>query len=211
MSRRRLAAAMFFSAVIVVVLGLIVYTEQTNATQTTAVWIVTHDVAAGAAFTSDNVQLVQVRAGSGDFNYEVAGPMTFHALFARNLRVNDILRNDDLVPVTAESEVAITLEAAPPLTAGENIDVFAALSGNQQVLIGHDLIVNTVSGGSVTVLVPVSDEASWITVGASNVALHAALTVPGAQVAVSPLSADAAIHILCGSACGGLSGSATTP
>lgn len=32
MSCRRLAAAMFFSAVIVVVLGLIVYTEQTNAT-----------------------------------------------------------------------------------------------------------------------------------------------------------------------------------
>lgn len=211
MSRRRLAAAMFFSAVIVVVLGLIVYTEQTNATQTTAVWIVTHDVAAGAAFSADDVQLVQVRAGSGDFNYEVAGPATFHALFARNLLVNDILRSDDLVPVTAESEVAITLEAAPPLTAGENIDVFAALSGNEQVLIGHDLIVNTVSGGSVTVLVPVADEASWITVGASNVALHAALTVPGAQVAASPLSADAAIHILCGSACGGLSGSATTP
>ena len=211
MSRRRLAAAMFFSAVIVVVLGLIVYTEQTNATQTTSVWIVTHDVAAGAAFTADDAQLVQVRPGSGDFNYEVAGPATFHALFARNLLVNDILRSDDLVPVTAESEVAITLEAPPPLTAGENIDVFAALSGNQQVLIGHDLIVNTVSGGSVTVLVPVADEASWITVGASNVALHAALTVPGAQVAASPLSADAAIHILCGSACEGLSGSTTTP
>jgi hypothetical protein len=211
MSRRRLAAAMFFSAVIVVVLGLIVYTEQTNATQTMAVWVVTRDVAAGAAFAAEDVQLIQVRAGSGDFNYEVAGPGTVHALFARSLRVNDILRTDDLVPVTAESEVAITVEAAPPLNAGESIDVFAAFSGNQQVLIGHDLIVNTVSGGSVTVLVPVADEASWIAVAASNVALHVALTVPGAQLASSPLSADAAIRILCGSACGGLSGSATPP
>jgi hypothetical protein len=211
MSRRRLAAAMFFSAVIVVVLALIVYTERTNATQTVSVWIVTHDVTAGAPFSASDVQLVQVRAGSGDFNFEVDGPATFHALFARSMSVNDILRSDDLVSVTTESEIAITVTDAPPLTAGENIDVFAAVTGNQQVLIGHDLVVNMVSGGSVTVLVPVTDEASWIAVGASNVPLHVALTVPGAQLAPTPLSADAAIHILCGTACGGLSGSATAP
>jgi len=211
MSRRRLAAAMFFSAVIVIVLALIVYTEQTNATQTVSVWIVTRDVIAGAPFSAADVQLTQVRSGSGDFNFEVNGPATFHALFARGLSANDILRSDDLVPLTAESEVAITVEDAPPLAAGESVDVFAALSGNQQVLIGHDLVVNTVSGGSVTMLVPVIDEASWIAVGSSNVPLHVALTVPGAQLTPVPLSADAAIHILCGTACGGLSGSATTP
>jgi hypothetical protein len=202
---------MFFSAVIVIVLGLIVYTEQTNATQTVSVWIVTHDVIAGTPFDAADVQLTQIRAGSGDFNYQVAGPATSHALFARGLTVNDILRSDDLVPVTAESVVAITIEDAPPIAAGENIDVFAGLSGNQQVLIGHDLIVNTVTGGSLTMLVPVADEAEWIAVGASNVALHVALTVPGAQLAPAPLSADAAIRILCGTACGGLIGSASTP
>lgn len=211
MSRRRLAAAMFFSAVIVAVLALIVYTEQTNATQTVSVWIVTHDVTAGAPFNASDVRLTQVRAGTGDFNFEVDGPARFHALFARGMSVNDILRSDDLVPVTAESEVAITVADAPPLAPGENIDVFAALTGDQQVLIGHDLIVNTVSGGSVTMLVPMADEASWIAVGSSNVALHVALTVPGARVAPAPLSADAAIHNLCGTACGGLTGSASTP
>ncbi|MFZ0921074.1 MAG: hypothetical protein WB807_07640 [Candidatus Dormiibacterota bacterium] len=211
MSRRRLAAAMFFSMVIVVVLALIVYTEQTNATQTVSVWIVTHDVLAGAPFNAADVQLTQVRAGSGDFNFEADGPARFHALFARSMSVNDILRSDDLVPVTAESEVAITVLDAPPLAPGENIDVFAALTGDQQVLIGRDLIVNTVSGGSVTMLVPMADEASWVAVGSSNVALHVALTVPGARLAPAPLSADAAIHILCGTACGGLSGSTSTP
>ena len=95
------------------------------------------------------------------------------------------------------------MEDAPPLAAGNTIDVFAALTGDQQVLIGHDLIVNTVSGGSLTLLVPVADEASWIAVGSSNVALHVAFTTPGAQLAPSPLSADAAIHLLCGTACGG--------
>ena len=211
MSRRRLAAAMFFSAVIIVVLALIVYTEQTNATQTMSVWIVTHNVVAGAPFTADDVQLVQVRAASGDFNFEVNGPTTFHARFARSLVVNDILRNDDLLPVNAEAEVAITIQGAPPLASGENVDVFAGVTGGQQVLIGHDLVVMTVSGGAVTVLVPLADEASWIAIGASNVSLHVALTVPGAVIAPSPLSADAAIRILCGTSCGGLSGSATAP
>jgi hypothetical protein len=211
MSRRRLAAAMFFSAVIVVVLALIVYTEQTNATATASVWVVTHNVAAGAAYSSDDVELVQVRAGSGDFNYQVDGPKTFRALFARSLVANDILRTDDLIPVSADSEVAVTVEDAPALTAGNTIDVFAAVTADQQVLIGHDLIVNSVSGGSLTLMVPVADEASWIAVGASNTPLHVALTVPGSLLAPSPLSADEAIHLLCGTACGGLTGSATTP
>jgi len=202
---------MFFSAVIVVVLALIVYTEQVNATQTVSVWVVTHDVAAGAPFSAADVQRVQIRAGSGDFNYEIKGPAAFTALFARNLVVNDLLRNDDLIPVTADSEVAITVEDAPALAIGNTVDVFAALTSDQQVLIGHDLVVSAVSGGSITLLVPVADEASWIAVGASTVPLHVALTVPGTQLAPAPLSADGAIHILCGTACSGLPTSATTP
>jgi hypothetical protein len=50
----------------------------------------------------------------------------------------------------------------------------------------------------------VADEASWIAVGSSNVALHVALTVAGAKLAPSPLSANTAIHILCGLACADL-------
>ena len=211
MSRQRLAAAVFFSAVIVVVLGLIVYTEQTNATQTASVWVVTHDVAAGQPFTLEDVQLVQVHAASGDFNYEVDGPTAFHAFFARSLHVNDILRSDDLIPVSAESEVAVTVEGAPALATGSTIDVFAAVTSDQQVLIGHDLIVNSVSGGAITLLVPVGDEASWIAISASNIPLHVALTVPGAPIEPAPLSADGAVRILCGTPCGGLTGSATTP
>jgi hypothetical protein len=211
MSRRRLAAALFFSAVILAVLGVIVYTEQMNATQMASVWVVTHDVVAGTPFSSNNVQLVEVRSGSGDFNFEVEGPSAFHALFVRSLTTNDILRSDDLIAASAESQVAITVEDAPPLAPGNDIDVYAAVSTGQQVLVGHDLVVNTVSGSSITVLVPVADEPAWIAIGASNVALHAAMTVPGAQLAPSPLSADTAINILCGAACGGLSGGASAP
>jgi hypothetical protein len=212
MSRRRLSAAMFFSAVIIVVLGLIVYTERTNATQTVSVWIVTHDVAAGTPYSARDVQLVQIRAAKSDFNFELLGPSAYPARFARGMFTNDILRGDDLVANAAQSEVALTVVNPPPLIAGENVDIFAALAGDQQVLIGRNLVINTASGGSLTVLVPVGDEASWIAVGSSNVALHVALTVAGVQLAPSPLSANAAIHILCGPACADLSpGVAATP
>ena len=166
MSHRRLAAAVFFSAVIVAVLGLIVYTERSNATQTVSVLIVTHDVSAGPSYDAADVQLVQVRAQAGDFNYETLAPSAFAARFARNLTTNDILRADDLIASAAQSVIALTVETPPPLAPGDSIDIFAALAGDQQVLVGHDLIVNTVSGGSLTVLVPVADEASWIAVGA---------------------------------------------
>jgi hypothetical protein len=204
MSHRRLAAAIFFSAVIVAVLGVIVYTERSNATQTVSVWMLTHDVAAGSPYESSDVQLVQVRADAGDFNFEALSPSAYPARFSRGMLANDILRGDDLISDRAQSEVALTVENPPPLAAGEDIDVFAALAGDQEVLIGHDLIVNTVSGGALTVLVPVSDEASWIAVGSSDVALHVALTVAGAQLAPAPLNASAAIHILCGTACAAL-------
>jgi len=204
MSRRRLAAAVFFSAVIVLVLALIVYTERSNATQTVSVWIVTHDVTAGAPYTVTDVQRVEIRAGTGDFNYESLSPAAFPARFARALHANDILRGDDLVSDSAQSEIALTVVDPPPLTGGADVDVFAALPNGEQVRIGHDLIIQTVSGGSVTVLVPVADEASWIAVGSSNVALHVALTVSGAQLAPSPQSADDAIRSLCGEACADL-------
>ena len=180
------------SAIIVVVLGLIVYTEQTNATQTVSVWVVTHDVTAGRPtaltmsswFRFELDRRLQLRSGR---SHHLSRAVRAKAL------VNDILRTDDLVPVTAQSNVAITVATAPPLVAGEAIDVFAAITGTQQVLIGHDLVVNSVSGSSVTLLVPVADEAAWVAIGASNVALHVALTVPGARVASAPLSADEAI------------------
>ncbi len=209
MSRRRLAAAVFFSAVIVLVLALIVYTERSNATQTVSVWIVTRDVAAGAPYTVKDVQRAEIRAGAGDFNYETLSPAAFPARFARTLHTNDILRGDDLVSDSAQSEVALTVVDPPPLFSGADVDIFAGLPDGQQVRIGHDLVIQSVSGGSVTVLIPVADEASWIAVGSSSVALHVALTVAGVQLAPSPQSADAAIRVLCGAACADLTDNAT--
>ncbi len=83
MSRRRLAAAMFFSAVIVLVLALIVYTERSNATQTVSVWVVTHDVSAGSPFKRRRRATDAIASRTGDFNYEVRRPRERFTLSSR--------------------------------------------------------------------------------------------------------------------------------
>jgi hypothetical protein len=200
-NQRRVVAAAFFSALMVAVLSLIVYTERSNASQTVAVWILTRDVAAGAPYAADDVQQVQIRAQTGDFSYEDRGPSIYPSRYARNLSAHDILRSDDLVALTAESEIALTLLDVPPLNPGDRVDVYAALPSGQQALIGRDLAVQTVSGASITVLVPAADEASWIAVSSSSAALHAARTVAGARNDAQPLAVGDAIRILCGPAC----------
>ena len=103
------------------------------------------------------------------------------------------------------------MEDAPTLAAGNTIDVFAAVTADQQVLIGHDLIVNTVSGGSLTLLVPVADEAAWIAVGASNVAAaccaHRARRTAGTGAAECRRSDPYPVR----NSVRGATGSATTP
>lgn len=211
MNRRRLVAAMFFSAVIIALLSVIVYTERVNADQTVAVWLLTHDVGAGAQYSTADVQQVRVRAQDGDFNYEQRPPNDFRARYSRSLHAHDIIRSDDLVPDGAQAEVALAVQDPPPLSVGDHVDVFAALSTGQQALVGHNVVVTAVSGGSLVILVPVGDEAAWIALGSSSTTLHAARSVPGAQINPPPLSANDAVGILCGSACAAAGGGIAGP
>jgi hypothetical protein len=201
MNQRRIAAAALFSLVMAAVLALIIYTERSNASQTLAVWILAHDVVAGAPYAAADVQQVQIRAQGGDFSYEERGPGAYPARYARSLSAHDIVRADDLMPLSTQSEIGLTVLNAPPLSTGDRVDVFAALPSGQQALVGHDLTVHTVNGNSLTVLVPSADEAPWIAVSSSNIALHIARSVSGAPAGSGPIDADEAIHILCGTAC----------
>jgi hypothetical protein len=200
-NRRRFLAASFFSLVIAAVLAVIVYTEHVNASQTVGVWVLTHNVVAGSVYSSNDVERVETRSDSAGSNDEEAGPNAMAARYAQNLSQGDVLRQDDLVPLSAQSEVALTVQDPPPLNSGDRIDVYASLGNQQQALIGRGLIVETVSGGSITVLISAQDEPSWIAIGSSSVPLHVARTVAGARVEAPPMSADDAIHLLCGDAC----------
>lgn len=205
MSHRRAAAAALLTLVIAAVLAVIVYTEHANATQTVGVLVLTHDVRAGSTYTTGDVQRLELHGGSDAFNYQTRGPGAQASRYARDLSAGDILREDDLVPAVSQAEVAVTVQAPPPLNAGDHVDVFAAYAGQQQALIGRGVLVETVNASSLTLLVPASDEQAWVAVGSSNVALHVARTAPGAQVDGPPVSAGDAIRLLCGSSCAGAS------
>lgn len=211
MNRRRLAAAIFFSTVIVVVLGVMVYLEQAGGQQSVTVYILRHAVLAGSRYSADDVAAVSVRAQEGDFNYEHRSPPQYAALYTQDLRGTDILRDDDLVDITAEVEIALTLQAPPSLSAGDHIDVFASVGGGRQARIGQAVTVLSASGGALTILVPVEQEEDWISVASSSIALHAALSARAAPGSLPPLSPGDAVNSLCGSSCAGAGASPPTP
>jgi len=209
-SQRRVAAVAALSAVIVLSLAAIIYTEHADATATVTAWQLTHNVLAGATYNAGDVEQVQVRAGDADGNYETAGPQAFAARYATNLSEHDILRNDDLVPAADQSEVAITVVDPPPLEPGDRVDVYATVSSGTQALIGRGMVVEAVDGSALTVLVSSRDEASWVSIAAASVGLHVARTTVGSGAGEAPLSASDAIRILCGASCTGLE-TAPTP
>jgi hypothetical protein len=211
MNRRRLAAAVFFSVVIVLVLGVMVYLEQAGRQQTVTVYILKHAVLAGSAYSAEDVSAVSVRAQEGDFNYERRAPEQYVARYTQNLKGNDILRDDDLVDAGAQVEIAVTVQAPPPLSSGDRIDIFATAGGGRQVRIGQGMSVLTASGGALTILVPVGQEEEWISVASSSVALHAARSTQLDPSSVPPLSPDDAINRLCGSSCAGAVPASATP
>ncbi|MBJ7594262.1 MAG: hypothetical protein JF886_05250 [Candidatus Dormibacteraeota bacterium] len=211
MNRRRLTAAIFFSVVIVLVLGVMVYLEQAGRQQTVTVYMLKHAVLAGSTYSADDVSAVAVRAQEGDFNYEHRAPGQYSARYTQDLKGNDILRDDDLVDVRAQVEVALTVQAPPPLSAGDRIDVFAAVGGGRQARIGQGIPVLTASGGALTVLVPVQQEEAWISVTSSSIALHAARSAQLDPSSLQPLSPDDAVSRLCGSSCVGVASPAAAP
>ena len=202
-NRRRVLAAALLTAVIAAVLAVIVYTEHANATETISVYVLTRNVTGGAVYSGSDVQRVDLHASGNDFNYQITPPGGQPTRYARDLSTGDVLRQDDLVPASSQAEVAVTVQAPPPLNAGDRVDVFAAYGGQQQALIGRAVLVETVSAGELTLLVPAADEQAWVAVGSSNVALHVARTTTGSQVDGPPVSAGEAIRLLCGSACAG--------
>jgi hypothetical protein len=211
MNRRRLAAAIFFSVVIVVVLGVMVYLEQSGRQQTVTVYILRHSVLAGSPYSADDVTAESVRAQEGDFNYEHRGPGQYVARYTQDLRSSDILRDDDLVDAGAQVEIAVTLQAPPPLSSGDRIDLFATVGGGRQARIGQGIVVLTASGGALTILVPIDQEEAWISVASSSIALHAARSAQMDPTSLQPLSPDDAVSHLCGASCAAAVPPAATP
>jgi hypothetical protein len=202
MNRRRVVAATLLSLSIVAVLGVIVYVERVNATQTVTVFMARTDTPAGSGYDETTVQPASIRADEGTFAYQRQGPNSIHARFGNTLHAGDIVRGDDLVPLEEQVEVALTLTASPAIASGDTIDVYGTVNGTT-VLLGQHLTA-TSGGATLTVLVPARDEAAWAAVVSSSTPFHAVKSSAATAPSTRSMTSDQAVRLLCGAGCRGL-------
>ncbi len=214
MTRRRIVAAVFFSLVILGVLGVIVVAEVETSGRSVSVLRLNHDVQQGAIFTGSDVDVVPLRISPGELNYVTPGSVRPGSRYAVTLQTGDLLRRDDLLAADAQIPISLTLSDPPPLSQGEAIDLFARVPGSSAViLIGHDLPIQQVQTASVTVLVNSRDELAWLEVmraadapgsGSAALTLYALPAVGAAPSAAPPPGITQALCQLSPSSCAGL-------
>ena len=210
MNRRRLFAAVFFSVVIIVVLGVIVGAEIVSGGQTVSVLRLSTDVQRGAVYSAADVDVVPLRIEPGDINYETPGAVPSGARYVIALQAGDLLRPDDLELPGADLEIALTITDPPPVQSGQSIDIFAAVE-QSEVLIGHAIPVMDVNGGQLTVLVSSQDELPWVEIAASSAQLHAVVAVTNSPTGLAPANIGQAICQLAPTDCGALADPPPSP
>jgi hypothetical protein len=176
-TQRRLVAAAL-TLVVLAVIGLIYLQVVAQSRATRDVWLLTHDVSAGALLDGSNVKKVRVPLAGDQFSLLQESPLqrrTAHRLSAQSL-----LRPDDLLG-SDTAQVPVSVRSAPSVGVGDSIDVYAVV-GSRTVLVGRRLVV-AATGNPMTLVVSASDEPYWIALQANNVSLFAAKSggvgVPG--------------------------------
>ena len=91
LNRRRVVAAIFFSVVIIAVLGVIVGAEIVSGGQTESVLRLRTSVQRGAVFSAGDVDVVPLRVAPGDLNYEAPGAVPPGSRYAVSLQAGDVL------------------------------------------------------------------------------------------------------------------------
>lgn len=200
MNRRRLFAAIFFSGVIVAVLALIVVTELINSAATVSVYRLHQDVRRGAPFSLGDVDRVQLARGSADFNFVNPDQKLDKQRYTLNLKGGDILRPDDIEAQGLKVAIRLTVESPPPVNAGDVVDIFTKM-GTQEVAIGRQIAIDTISGTDVTILVDAKEENAWISLSAEKTAVS--IVKSTAQVGSGNFTdSTSAVGILCNKAAG---------
>lgn len=179
MIRRQLVGAAL-TLVVIAVIGLLYLQALAQSRATREAWMLTRDVAAGAALGDADVKRIRVPATGDRFALLDADPVhrrAAHRMSARTLLDADDLLGEDTV------QVPVSVRAAPGVAAGDTLDVYAVV-GSRTVLVGRRLVV-VGTGNPMTLLVPAADEPNWVALEANNVSLFAAKSA-GVGVPVNP-------------------------
>lgn len=162
------------------------------------VYIAAHDLSAGAQLGDSDVRAVRVPAGGDHVNYLATSPAGRR--LALSLAAGDPLVEHELLPRDAFVEVPISAKSGLEIHAGDKVDIFAQLGGQNQ-MIGHNIIMVAPA----VALVPVDDEGDWITIAGSGTQLLVARSsgLSGRLLPSSGLSTQDALRHLATVARGG--------
>jgi hypothetical protein len=210
---RNVLVAIVAMLVFVVVAGAVYLELAASAGAKDLVWEISRSVSAGEVLTTDNVQQQRIPHAGDNLDYYTGQLQAGVSRAAHDMGAGTILFQNDVLNQDF-ALVDLTLKAAPQLSRGETIDVYAQV-GSQTVMVGRRLMVDQVSSGSnnnsVAVLVPAADEPHWINLEASNVALFAARSSGVGVPQLRAQSMQDAIAALSGGATVGQAPLLTTP
>ena len=151
---------------------------------TASVYVAARDLPAGAQVSPDAVRLQPMRLGPG---LALAfGPGSAGQLYAmratHDLAAGQLIQRSDLAAATRQAErrsVLLPVRSAPPLAAGDHVDLLAVTGQPDHVAIvpfATDLVVNAQVGGALVVSVDPQQAAALA---------YAALTLPLVAVATT--------------------------
>lgn len=130
-------------------------------------WMVTQQVSAGTRFTARNVEQVSVPVAQPSFSILTRNPIAAGLRAGHAMSPSTLLTPSDLLPRT-DVLAPVSFAAAPGLTAGDRVDVYAVVDG-AVTEVGRDLVIASPQA----VWVPAHDEASWVALRGTNVTLVA--------------------------------------
>ncbi len=166
---RRQVVAIALTAVVVAVIGLLYLEAIAQSRATRSAWMLTRDVTAGTVLAADDVRQVRIPDAGDRFTILQQSPL--HCRVAHAMRAGTLLTPDDLLDRDV-AQVPLTVRAAPDVTVGDALDVYAVVGG-RTMLVGRHLVV-VAAGRPLSVLVPAADEPDWISLQANDVSLFAA-------------------------------------
>jgi hypothetical protein len=166
----RLALLIGTPLIMLAVIGAIYLQIYTSAHASRQAWMVTQDVVAGSQFSAGNVESVSIPDASPSFAVLTQNPITAGLRAGHRIAASTLLTPSDILN-QADVLVPVAFSAAPSLSSGDQVDVYAVVDG-AVTEVGRGLVIATPQ----SVWVPAGDEADWVALRGADVTLVAVRT-----------------------------------
>jgi hypothetical protein len=128
-------------------------------------WVATHAIPYGATVVGADVKEIEIAQGGDSYNELTTTPVNMRV--SHSISKGHRLDADDFLSARQTVEVPIAFKGAANLGAGDRVDVYVQ-QGGAVTLVARGALLTSPS----VVDVPAQDEAAWLELAASGVALY---------------------------------------